>query len=193
MIPTVAKNTADKRILPAARDLFGERGIRQVTIIDIETRAEISEKTFQRYYKTKEEVIGQLIHQLMRDAQRGYAKIMEEDISFQYKVAKLIQFRMEQLKSFPPRFLDDIYEEKDACWKNIFDTYQKEMTNKFMQDLQEAQAKGAIRKDMKPQFLLFMLEDLERKILNPQLRKMYPSQADLIMELTNFFFYGILP
>ena len=62
-----------------------------------------------------------------------------------------------------------------------------------MKDLKAAQKKGWIRKDIKPEFILYVLDDMYLKMTDERLLSLYKSQEDMVMELTNFFFYGIMP
>ena len=57
----------------------------------------------------------------------------------------------------------------------------------------EAQKKGEIRSDIKPEFIHYFLNHMFTLAEDENLARLYDSPQDLIMELTNFFFYGILP
>ena len=57
----------------------------------------------------------------------------------------------------------------------------------------EAQRKGEIRQDIKPEFINFFLDLMVKLVNDPSLNKIYPDAQEMILELTNFFFYGILP
>ena len=61
------------------------------------------------------------------------------------------------------------------------------------QRIQEAQKRGDIRKDLKPEFIMYFLNKMMELIQDEHLESLYPNPQDLIMELTNFFFYGIMP
>ena len=63
----------------------------------------------------------------------------------------------------------------------------------IMEDYIEAQKKGEIRKDIKPRFILYFINQIYEMIKDPQLESLYSDPQEMIMELTNFFFYGIMP
>ena len=63
----------------------------------------------------------------------------------------------------------------------------------MIQDFKDAQRKGEIRKDMKPEFINFILNHMVELGSDPILNSLYPNAQEMILELTNFFFYGILP
>jgi hypothetical protein len=71
--------------------------------------------------------------------------------------------------------------------------YREKNAKVLMADLRKAQRNGWIRKDIKPPFILFMLEKLNGFMLEDGFRSMYKNSHDAIMELTNFMFYGLFP
>ena len=46
---------------------------------------------------------------------------------------------------------------------------------------------------MKIEFVLYFMNHLFEMVKDEQLTSLYATPQDLIMELNNFFFYGILP
>ena len=57
----------------------------------------------------------------------------------------------------------------------------------------DAQKKGDIRADVKPEFILYLINHMMTMASDPELTAIYPDAQQLIMELMNFLFYGILP
>lgn len=54
-----------ERILAAARHLFAERGLEQTTIRDIAAEADIALGGFYNYFRTKDEVLAELVEELL--------------------------------------------------------------------------------------------------------------------------------
>ena len=65
----------------------------------------------------------------------------------------------------------------------------KVITNWYL----KAQKDGDIRKDIKPEFIVYFLNHLMEMAKDEKLLNLYDNPHELIMELTNFFFYGLLP
>ena len=63
----------------------------------------------------------------------------------------------------------------------------------IIKDYAEAQKRGDIRQDIKIEFILWYLNKMLDMMKDDTLGKMYDSPQDLIMEMVNFFFYGIMP
>ena len=74
-----------------------------------------------------------------------------------------------------------------------FQNIYQENIQMVLNDYLKAQKRGDIRKDIKPEFILYFLNHMITMTDDDQLSSLYSSPQDMIMELTNFFFYGILP
>ena len=57
----------------------------------------------------------------------------------------------------------------------------------------QAQKDVENRKDLNPAFILYFLKKMQDLLIDPALENFYETPNDRIMELFNFFFYGILP
>lgn len=90
-------------------------------------------------------------------------------------------------------FLRDIYGATETGLKNTLEEWQKTMMQALHDDLSEAQKKGEIRKDLKIDFVIYMINSLNEKLLDERLTSMYASTQELAVELTNFIFYGVMP
>ena len=60
-------------------------------------------------------------------------------------------------------------------------------------DYYQAQKRGDIRSDLKPEFIIYLLNQMNVMLKDDQLIRLYETPQELIMELTNFFIYGLLP
>jgi hypothetical protein len=61
-----------------------------------------------------------------------------------------------------------------------------------LKDMATAQQEGWVREDIKPEFIMNVLNKIQEMATDENLLAEYSSPQNLIMELTNFFFYGIL-
>ena len=73
--------------------------------------------------------------------------------------------------------------------------YMSEVTHSVMamvyNDYLEAQKRGDIREDIKPEFIIYFLNKIYDMIKDENLVKMYEDPSQLAVELIKFFFYGI--
>jgi hypothetical protein len=122
-----------------------------------------------------------------------YDEIMSQDIPFIDKIRQSIQLKLKQTENISDAFFNDFHRQNDPELNRIL-FEQKTSNIKAVTDMYlKAQKNGDIRKDIKPEFIVYFLNHLMEIVTDEKLMKLYDNPHDLIMELTNFFFYGLLP
>jgi AcrR family transcriptional regulator len=187
--PTTTKSY--QAILSGAKSLFWAYGIRKVTVEEICEKAGVSKMTFYRNFNNKLEVAEQIIKQIVDQAMEDYDAIMEQEIPFSEKIALFVELKHKNAKGISFEFVSDIVGNDYPELKGRLGKYQELMFQNIIRDFTKAQQQGWIRKDLKIPFMIHMLNMINEHLLDEQLVAMYDSTTDLIMELTNFFFYGI--
>jgi len=182
-----------KEILIVAKELFWKHGFKRITIEEICKDANVSKMTFYKHFKNKLELVEFFINNITDKTMQKYRNIMDSDIPFPEKVKKTIDLKLEATQNISNEFLNDYIRYADSDMLTLFQQKKQETMNLVLNDYVEAQKKGDIRKDINPKFILFFLNYLQEMVKDEQLGKIYDNPQDMIMELTNFFFYGILP
>jgi hypothetical protein len=90
-------------------------------------------------------------------------------------------------------FFDDYYLHAEPELKEFLEEQIRSSLGMVYRDYVEAQQKGEIREDIKPEFIIYLLNKLMEIVQDEHLESQYKNPQDLIMEVTNFFFYGIMP
>lgn len=176
-----------------AKELFWKYGISRVTVEEICKEAGVSKMTFYRNFKNKQAVAKQVLIDLVERSNERYDAIRQEDISYAEKMGKMLEMKHEFSKGISAEFINDIYKNEETELQELIGRFQAENMQRVMKDFEEAQEKGWIRKDLNLSFLLYMMNDVGNKVTDEHLKKLYPEMSDLIMELTKFFLYGIMP
>ena len=182
-----------REILIAAKELFWKYGFKRVTIEEVCREAKVSKMTFYKHFKNKMELIKYLLNFIYDSSLKTYREIMDSDIPFPEKVKKTLDLKMEQSQNISNEFMDDYVRHADSEMLEFLNQIKTKNLTMIVNDYTEAQKKGEIRSDIKPEFILFFLNHMFEMIKDENLEKMYPNPQDLIMEVTNFFFYGVLP
>ena len=182
-----------KEILIVAKELFWKYGFKRVTIEEVCREANVSKMTFYKHFKNKMELIKYLLNHIYDKAIKQYREIMDSDIPFYEKVKKTLDLKMEQSKNISNEFMNDYLRHADPEMVKFLNQKMDENLQMIVNDYIQAQKKGDIRKDIKPEFILYILNHLQEIVKDEQLEKIYDNPQDIIMEFTNFFFYGILP
>lgn len=180
------------QLLETARDLFARHGIRRISVEEICRTANVSKVTFYKYYPNKSALVKRILDDLIEYSISKFNEIKNQEISFEEKLRLIIQMKLEETAKFSEEFLNEIIQADpklmEHFWLRAIETQQ--ITMDFFK---EAQTTGELRTDMNLDFLNFMLNHVQELIKDARLRKIIPSSLDLIRELINFWFYGILP
>jgi len=191
-MPQQKKSKSYQAILTAAKPLFWKYGIQKVTVEDIYTNAGISKMTFYRNFKNKHEVVKQLLLNLLERGWATYRGIMEKDITYPKKIKLIMEEKYHNAEDISQEMLADIYKPESEDLQVLLATHTQKSMMQFMADMQQAQQEGWIREDVNLNFVLYILNDLQNKLFDEHLTPLYQKPSDLIKEITNFFFHGII-
>ena len=179
-------------IVATAKTLFWKHGIKRVTIEELCKEASASKMTFYRFFKNKEELAAYLLVNVLTEWHAQYRAIMEQKVPFATKINQVIALEQTAGENMEEEFFNDIFNNDYPNLQKLINESTESYHAEIVKDMIEAQQRGEIRKNIKPEFLLYQLKDISDKVMDENLSKLYPTRQDLIMELTNYFFYGIL-
>lgn len=179
-------------IMDTAKRLFWKHGLKRITVEEICKEAEVSKMTFYRNFENKNNLAEQVLIREMERGSGAYDNIMALPVPFEDKIAKFVQLKHELSQDISEEFIKDIYKTDNKSLQFRIESNRKEMLSKLRLDLIKAQNIGEIRSNLKIDFVIYMLQSLNEKMLDQRLISMYKNPHDLIMELTNFIFYGLL-
>lgn len=187
------KSEKFEAITAAAKSLFWKHGIRRVTIDEICQDAGVSKMTCYKYFSNKTAIAKYLIEEMFESGIKAYKEIYSSDIPYEEKVKKLIDLKMSNAHEMSQELLDDIYKYQDEELYETIETIKKRMLGIYLGDIREAQKIGEIRNDVKPEFMLYFLNHLTEMLTDLRLVGIYSNPEQMIIEVMNFFFYGIMP
>ncbi|MBZ0242645.1 MAG: hypothetical protein K8F24_05480 [Bacteroidales bacterium] len=145
-----------------------------------------------KYFSNKEVLAEYLITEMLTDWHNEYRLVMSSDLAFTAKINQVIALEQKASQNMSEEFLGDIFNNEFVHLQQLISSYRDTYHAEIVQDMIEAQKNGQVRADIKPEFILYLLEDIGNKVMDEKLSKLYPSKQDLILELSNYFFYGIL-
>ena len=180
-------------IAAAAKSLFWKHGIRRVTIEEICQDAGVSKMTCYKYFSNKTAIAKYLIEDMFESGIKAYKEIYHSDISYEEKVKKMLDLKMSNSHEMSQELLDDIYKNQDEELSETIETIKKRMIGIYLDDIREAQKIKEIRDDVKPEFMLYFLNNLTEMLTDQRLVSIYSNPQQMISEVMTFFFYGIMP
>jgi AcrR family transcriptional regulator len=180
-------------ILQTGKDLFWKFGFKRVTIEEICKEAGVSKMTYYKFFSNKMALVKTLMDDLMKSSLIKYRQLMESDRPYPEKVLGLVELKREQTKSMSSEFFKDYMQSGDPELIAYLEKLSKNNLEIFKNDFQKAQQNGDIRKDLKVEFIMAVLNHLIDWIQHDKsMLELYDEPQDLAVELTRFLFYGIL-
>lgn len=181
-----------RKLVQTARDLFFRYGIKRVTIEEICQKAGVSRMMFYRYFRNKDAIAMYILDQIYSDAWSKFDEILAEDIPFEEKIRRIAVVKMEMADEYSMEFLNEFLADEDSeCGRLLMkkrkETY--EFTRKIYTDAQE---RGDIRKDIRVDLIMFMMEYSLEIVRDERVQSVYPDMSELVREIFALLFYGIL-
>ncbi|MBL7875920.1 MAG: TetR/AcrR family transcriptional regulator [Cyclobacteriaceae bacterium] len=180
-------------IISSSKALFWKHGIKRVSVEEICEHAGISKMTFYRHFKNKNEVAEKVLLKILDKGISDYLAIMNQPIPYPKKIEKIIELKHHSSDHISQEFLKDIYQNEKLGLVKHVQEYTVKFTAQLVKDFKDAQKKGFIRKDLKIEFILILLDNFNTLLFDKRITDTYKDSHDAIMEITNFLFYGILP
>lgn len=186
-------NEKKSKIVQTAGELFSRYGIRRVTVEEICRQAAVSKMTFYKHFKNKIELVRFVFEKIFEKAERQFDVIINDDSPFTEKVKNIIRLKEEQTQKYSQEFLNDWIFVNDPELQNLLEKKTLEIQQRTIRFFEQARKKGEIAKETNLQFVLYMMRHLSEMLKDKELLSIYPDRTQAIMELTRYFFYGILP
>ena len=185
-------NLKREQILKTGKDLFWKFGFKRVTIEEICKKAGVSKMTYYKFFTNKIELVKILMNDILRVSMDKYKLIMASDIPYPEKVVALIHLKKDQIEHMSSEFFKDYVQSDDPEMISYLQQLSGESMQMFTDDFRKAQENGDIRNDLKIEFIMYIMNHLVEMAQEDTLLNMYEEPQDLVMEITNFLFYGIL-
>ncbi|MGD8777545.1 MAG: TetR/AcrR family transcriptional regulator [Ignavibacteria bacterium] len=179
-------------ILNTAEDLFTRFGFKRITVEEICQKSNVSKMTFYKYFQNKNELIKAWLNKLIDDGYERLDEVNKQNIPFTEKIKFILNMKKEYTDKMSNEFLEEYLENTEPGMNEWMGEVYKKSMDKFLKFMKEAQEAGDIRKNMKPEFFLFVANKLMELPQDPELQKLYPNYTDLVLEINNFLFYGLL-
>lgn len=181
-----------ENLMSAARSLFWKYGIRKVSIEEICHEAGVSRMTFYKHFQDKDAVIRTILETLEKEGLEQYKTIMKSESPFPEKIKALVRMKAEQTEMASHEFFHDLNRHASPALVQLMDRMQKDGIHLMEKDFIQAQRQGHFRAGIHPKFFTYLMDKLIEMAHDEALIGMYPSPKAMIMELTNFYFFGIL-
>lgn len=186
------KNQKCQQIVATAHDLFMRFGIRRVSVEEICSDSAVSKMTFYKYFTNKIDLIKYILNQIYSEQMTQYREIIAQQAPFPKKVEQILQLKHKQTVMMSQEFFNDLWKNPNSEIVELLEQMKEDSFNEILNDFKFARENGDIRQNLKPEFIMYFLNHIIEMTQDENLLSLYGSPNELMMELTNFFFYGIL-
>ena len=177
------KTLKKELIFKAAEQLFNRYGIKRVTVEEICKTAEVSKMTFYKYFPNKMEILHHIWEGWIDEGCAILDKVDSLDISLPDKIDRMFKWKTDLLDKIGDVLLEDIMRLNLSLERSI---------TRFFEFIINAQKRGEIRKDIKPEFLMTVLDRLYDLGNDEKLRSIYPNLLEFNREIKDFFWFGVM-
>jgi len=176
------KSKKREQIIKTGKDLFIRYGLKRVSIEEICKKAGASKMTYYKYFANKIELAKHVWRNLQDE---GYNKLDEID-AMELPLPEKIQLMFDWKREFVANMSDEFIKEIIPLQVDV-GAYRK----KFMRFIMDAQKRGEVRPEIRPEFIIAVLDKLNELIFDEELINRYPSLIEFNREFKDFFWYGI--
>ena len=182
-----------QKIINAAKHLFWKYGFRKVSVEEICKEAKLSKMTFYKFFPNKIELAKRIFEDLADEGLKQYIEIMNSNISIEKKIEKMLILKKEFTKNISKEFIMDFYKDTKLGLKDFIEKKTNEIQIESLKLFKKGQEEGLFRKEIKPEFYLYMYKKMSEIFFDDELSKIYTTPNEFIMEITMFFVYGVSP
>jgi len=188
-----AKSKKKEQIVQAARNLFWKYGMKRVSIEEICLEAGVSKMTFYKLFANKTALALFILEKHYADSMIEYRKIMGSKLSYPEKIARSIELKLQNARNLSQEFINELYKNGEPEIMDFMHKMVELSFDTFMADFRTFQEKGEIRRDVKPEFMLYMLNKMMDMTTDDNFIRLFDNPTDMISSISNFYFYGIMP
>ncbi len=175
-----------KRILQAAFELFSSRGLKDVTIAEIASKAEVSQVSIYNFFQSKENLVRQALFAYLDENMKESERALAGEVPFPEKLERLFSITEAARDQTTPDFLLSAIA-SDPLTRRLMEEYYHDRTEPFILRLvEQGKDQGAIRRDLSSDMVRLYIQALQGLLAQPGL-----SRQDRL-DIDELFFYGIL-
>lgn len=136
---------------------------------DLARELGISKKTLYFHFRSKDEIVHEVVFELAREVRSKVEQIVSRDTSFIEKLNAIFLLLFEIFSQFGTEFPKDMARGAPELWEEL-DAYRtKYVFSKFLELFRQAQEEGLLREDVNIPLLQMILTSLLQNMVTPQM------------------------
>ena len=179
-------------ILHAGRLLFLHHGIRKVRVEEVCEDAQVSKRTFYKYFRNKDDLAVTVLGELFEASRARLETLLALDCAIEEKVRQIIAVKSQLASETSATFYRETLDGTTKPGQYALQEQQK-WDKRIRRFYIDAQAHGQIRNDIDIDILMALLVRSRDLAKDPELLRLVPDFARVVETVMTLFFYGIVP
>jgi AcrR family transcriptional regulator len=188
-----ADDSAERRIVGAARRHFFAHGFRGVTMDDLARELGMSKKTLYASFPSKIDLLRAVLLDKFRSVESDLDRVTSASAEVRGTLHQLLATMQRHTEEIQPPFVRDIRREAPAMFQ-LVQSRRRELIRRYFEKLfEDGRRAGILRKDIPARLMIEMLLGVTEAIMNP------PKMAELgltpttgYMTIMSVIFEGLL-
>ena len=181
-----------RQLLNTGKALFFRYGVQRVSVEEICNKAHVSKMTFYKYFENKEELFLFIVKAFYDWGGNVFLEIWSGPGTFVEKIRQAVHLKMQISNDFSKELIMDLMNSPYPKVREAMAEYQEYWVKKILGFYIDAQQKGEIRQDIKPEFILYVLNQVSMWAEDENLMAIYDDPRDLLREVLNFYINGLI-
>jgi AcrR family transcriptional regulator len=181
------------RLMGAAKALFFRFGIRKVSVEEICREAGLSKMTFYRHFKDKDEIAIRVLTRYFCERMEIVEMILQEEAPFVDKLRRIAALKMKALREAGDETVREVISDRESKPGQALGKLLESQARRTKRIFIDLQKKGDLRKDIRVELILSLIEGLWKALSDESLVGLYQDKSRLYEELFEAVYFGLLP
>ncbi len=171
-------------------DLVLKKGFKATKVQEICEQAGLSKMTFYYYYSNKNEIIEEILKNFFDGVIKSSQEIIDENIPFQDKIMKMINWKADFVKTMSPEFIQELYTSGQylELMKSVMQRSQ-ELVYSFYS---HGKDQGEINESVDIPVLMFWMNIVSDMIIEGKFNHLFDDPNEMNKQIRDLMLYGIL-
>lgn len=182
----------EEQILESFKILVFRKGIKSISIDELAQEMRVSKKTIYQYFKSKEDLVNNLLKKHLKTHQQIIEKIHNESEDMIQEILLIMQCSTHMLTQINPIVFEDLKIHYKKIWHN-FEQFKKEyVIDRLMKTLEKGQKQGLIRKNIPLELMAHLrLKEIELLMDYNFVKTFKMSMQEMQQSITEYFILGV--
>lgn len=180
-------NIKKESIVKASIELFNEKGFSETKIHEIAKKAHVSQVSIYNYFKSKEALVYECIIFIRKDLNKKLLEILNENISFEEKLKKVINLNNDYLYRKINESFAKSYSNDETLKRLILESIDRIQSDMLLTFIEQGKKEGVIN-NISTESILDIIKAINLIGINLPEESIFEKTDDFI----NLLLYGII-